>query len=94
MNNNPERVLNELKNKVRVGNRQRSNERGAVRVRGGVCVCVCVRASVCMVCVLWWHILHGRRSVVRGAFGGSQAGIKGYGLSHKWNACRMAARMS
>lgn len=49
---------------------------------------MCAFARVCLLaptlCVLWWHIVGGRRSVVRGAFGGSQAGIKGYGLSHKW----------
>lgn len=32
--------------------------------------------------------------VIRGSFPGSQAGIKGYGLSQKRNACHMAARMS
>lgn len=57
----------------------------------GKCVCARVCAVGGALCVLEWHILRGRRAVVRGAFGGSQAGIKGYGLSHKWNACRMAA---
>ena len=54
---------------------------------------MCVRGHRATVCFAMAHPL-GRRSVVRGAFGGSQAGIKGYGLSHMWNACRMAARMS